>query len=314
MKVAVFTAKGLGDGLIMMLVANALKKEGFSVTVFNEHLPSFFSYFEGFSFKKVPEKPPFSDWIKEFDLFFIQYDHSPFSKELLDLRKTNQRVISFYSNFAKLQKSYVHPDDYILNRDIPILHSLQKKMSSFLQKKVAKNIDIKNPLSLKKDPKKVLLHPFSTNPQKNWTLSKYFSLGDKLKKIGYEPIFILSPSERPFFLKKAPKGAFSPLLPHLSDLAALMQSSSYFIGNESGPAHLASLLGLSCCILSGSKITQHWQPGWKPAKIIQPSKWIPNWKSPFRLRENYWQKWISVKRVLQEFQKNIDKEAKKPLN
>ncbi len=306
MSAAVVTAKGMGDGLIMLVAANAWKNQGYQVHLYNDHLPSLERHLPGYTLHK---KPSISALIKELlsmDLIFLQFDKSPLAEAVRDLRRRGKRVICVYSRPVHA----VHQDDLILNHNQPAVDSLQEALSVFLQKKISKDTGIVLP-SPKKDPDcpKVLLHPLSSEAGKNWRKSRFIALAKKLQKAGYTPIFCLSPEEKTTFFADIPldikRRFYFPDTHSLSDLVSVFSKGSYFIGNDSGPAHLASLMGICSFVLSGKKIIQHWQPGWRKAEIIKPAWWIPNWKSPMRFREDYWAYWISSSKVMRKFQSAV---------
>jgi ADP-heptose:LPS heptosyltransferase len=75
------------------------------------------------------------------------------------------------------------------------------------------------------------------------------------------------------------------------------------IGNESGLSHLASSLNVPTLVIAGlKKRILQWQPGWGAGRIIYPPSWVPNMKG-LRLRDHYWQKFITPYKVEREFAK-----------
>ncbi len=88
-----------------------------------------------------------------------------------------------------------------------------------------------------------------------------------LKQEGYDPVFTVSPSE-------APEWGSSPLFPTLGDLASFLYESGAFLGNDSGTAHLASLLEIPHLIIAGNGLQMPlWRTGWLPGHTIAPPPW-----------------------------------------
>ena len=59
----------------------------------------------------------------------------------------------------------------------------------------------------------------------------------------------------------------------LSDVKSLLASASLFIGNDSGPAHMAAALGVPVTVLYGPSNPVVWAP-WKPVAaevLIRPA-------------------------------------------
>ena len=73
------------------------------------------------------------------------------------------------------------------------------------------------------------------------------------------------------------------------------------IGNDSGVGHLASCLGIPTLTICRSQMAANfWRPGWSKGAVITPPAWVPNLKG-LRLRDQHWQKFISVKKVYKTF-------------
>jgi ADP-heptose:LPS heptosyltransferase len=88
-----------------------------------------------------------------------------------------------------------------------------------------------------KYPKKVVIHPTSSRPGKNWPKKKFIALAELLRKEGFDPFFVVGPKEK----EDWPESVSYTSLSHLFTLVC---ESGYMIGNDSGIGHLASCLGL----------------------------------------------------------------------
>jgi ADP-heptose:LPS heptosyltransferase len=95
-----------------------------------------------------------------------------------------------------------------------------------------------------------VIHPFSGNPKRNFPLASWKPLLAGLAARGLKIFINASPAEKELFLSAA--GAAVPLAfscdsaPGLRDLAYFISKAKIFIGNNSGPLHLASALGTPC--------------------------------------------------------------------
>jgi ADP-heptose:LPS heptosyltransferase len=154
-----------------------------------------------------------------------------------------------------------------------------------------------NGLTFRKYPKRVAIHPTSTMEEKNWPREKFLKLARWLKNEGYEPTFIAAPSERAEW--------DAPLLPQLEDLASFLYESGVFIGNDSGPGHIASYFGLPYLIIGRQERQMRmWRPGWHPGEIVLPPSWLPNLKG-LRLRDEKWKHFITTGRVIKSFKRSV---------
>src|SRR6185437_10055787 len=84
-----------------------------------------------------------------------------------------------------------------------------------------------------------VLHPFASAPDKVWPAERFCELARYLELWNVEPIFLAGEQDNTTLFEshrifKAP----------LSDVKALLSGASLFIGNDSGPAHMAAAFGL----------------------------------------------------------------------
>lgn len=92
---------------------------------------------------------------------------------------------------------------------------------------------------------------------KRYTVDGYGEVARGLSKAGYLPLLTWGPAagERDFVkaVYTAAKGAayLSPATPSLASLAALLSLSRLYVGGDTGPMHLASLLGIPVIQLMG---------------------------------------------------------------
>lgn len=299
-KAAIITAGGFGDGLIMLVAASYLEKAGYDVTVFNNHLSSFAKWFPSLHFENYP-----SDEKTYLDYFCIlQNDNSQRSKAIIDLRK-DLNLSVFYPSYSLEKHGALFQNDFVFDQNISMVKNVAQSCSKLLKQKLSYDTSIKIPtdLSYRKYPKKIIIHATSGDPNRNWPLSKYVNLAIKIKKEGLFPTFISTAKESDYFKDLKMEGFEHVKFDSLSDLAALIYESSFFIGNESGPSHLASLLNVPLIVISNNqKRMRLWQPGWQKADVIAPYSIIPNFKS-FRLREKHWGAFIPVFKVFRTFEK-----------
>jgi ADP-heptose:LPS heptosyltransferase len=112
-----------------------------------------------------------------------------------------------------------------------------------------------------------VLHPKASTEDKTWPAAKFLALADHLEKqLGIEPIFIAGPGEslEEFTRYSTMAGA------QLEQIKALLAGAALFIGNDSGPAHMAAAFGLSTVVLFGSSDPEIWRP-WRTEAIVLTS-------------------------------------------
>ena len=308
-KVAVFCAEGLGDALMMMIASCSYQKQGYEVVTYTNHLKSFGPWFSGFTFKNKPEEKNYEKELSAYDSVILQHENSHKAKAVYELKRQNKLkdLIVFYNNYRK-QKHYPIREgkDFAFDEKKPVVENLSHSLKTLLQlSHYPKEIGLRIPKDLthRKNRRRVIIHPTSSSTTKNWHLSKFVALAKKLLRKGFHPCVCITKEERPNFLFLQEYGIDVPLLRDLSDLATWLYEAAYFIGNDSGPAHLASYLQIPSVVIAPLKQSiSHWQPGWKKASLVLPPNWVPNVKG-LRLREKHWAYFVTVNTVYKAFQK-----------
>lgn len=289
-KIAIVCAPGIGDALILHIASSQFKKNGWDPTTFSSHLPSFGSWFEGYRFAPQPSLEQIGSLLQNFDAVFLQHDNSLKAKAIHALPMP---IYTFYGSYQPLKHGpFRQGFDFICDPHRPMADNVALSLEALFGFPFNKENGIKPPEGLvhRKYLKRIAIHPSSTQPEKNWPRAKFLKLAKRLQRQGYDPEFLASPSERPFW-----KG---PDLPTLDALASFIYESGFFIGNDSGPGHLASCLGIPHLILAQDENQMRlWKPGWTKGTILFPPPWLPNGK-PLRLRKKYWGLFISIKRVI----------------
>lgn len=300
-KAAVLPALGIGDALLMMIASHQLKEQSYEVTTFHDELIQLKDWFPGQSFKKAKELN--IDDLSAFDLIILENDNSLRIKELLN--RYRQVISIFYPTYSPQKHALLTPHDFAFDPSVSMVQNIARSIATLLHlRRPSTSNGITPPPFLvhKKHLKRVLLHPTSRNPAKNWTTSGFLRLAQALVKKGYSPLFCISPAE---------KEKWTPLLSsmevaNLTDLTALaacVYESGAVIGNDSLLGHLGSNLGLPTLVIANDEQRMRlWKPGWTEGTLVLPPKWTPNFKG-FRCKDNYWQSFISHKKVLSRFEK-----------
>ena len=110
-----------------------------------------------------------------------------------------------------------------------------------------------------------LLHPGAGSAGKRWPLDRFIRLAGQLALREKRKFLIIEgPAESGIAARMAgelPQDAVMPSasLP-LDTLAAVMAGAEFFVGNDSGIAHLAAALGIPSIVIFGPTLPQHWAP------------------------------------------------------
>jgi len=305
-KAAIICAQGLGDGLLMMIVAHQLKRAGYQPTVFHSHVKELTPLFEGIPILPHPPLKKLEETLAPYDQVIIENDHSERAYHLFALRETkklNHLIFFFPTASPKFQKG-----DFLFDPYLPVATNLSRGCQEVLLLESANKengILIPKGKVFRKFSKRIVIHPTSNDPKRNWFSSQFLHLARLLQKEGYTISFSVSPSERPDWLHIEQEGFGLPSFANLSELAAYLFESGFLIGNDSGIGHLASNLGVPTLTISGNpKRVRLWRPDWNIGRVVTLRFPLPNFKGiHLRIRENFWQHFISVPRTLRAFHK-----------
>jgi heptosyltransferase III len=112
-----------------------------------------------------------------------------------------------------------------------------------------------------------VLHPFASAADKTWPHEKFLALAQHLEThLGLEPVFIAGLEENlaPFSRYPCLEGA------PLEELKSLLAGATLFIGNDSGPAHIAAAFGRPVVVFFGSSDLDNWRP-WRTENAVLTS-------------------------------------------
>lgn len=110
----------------------------------------------------------------------------------------------------------------------------------------------------------VVIHPLASGPSKTWPADRFLGLAQRIRQEwDLEPVFIAGPGED--------LSAFAPyrclIGAPLSEVKSLLAGATFFVGNDSGPAHMAAALGRPVLVIFGDSDVQVWRP-WKTVSEV----------------------------------------------
>jgi heptosyltransferase III len=123
---------------------------------------------------------------------------------------------------------------------------------------------LSEPRPLGSAPASHILHPFATNPAKAWPPEQFAEVARRLAASRTEVIVIGGPADdfAPFREFRTLQGA------PLSTIKSVLSSASLFVGNDSGPAHMAAAFGVPAVVLFGASDPQIWGPWRAPSEVL----------------------------------------------
>jgi len=117
----------------------------------------------------------------------------------------------------------------------------------------------------------VLLHPGSGGRRKRWPLERFLELARWCAGQGAEVLLLCGPADADLEaqLRAEPLGLQALYPPGPLELAGLLERTALFVGNDSGPGHLAAALGTPTLSLFGSTDPRLWRPPHPWARVLQ---------------------------------------------
>jgi hypothetical protein len=294
MKLAVVCASGIGDALIFQTLSQALETLWWETTTFSNHLPSFGSWLpQNARLAPDPSLSEIEEIFSPFDAIFLQHDNSP---KAFKIKTLEIAVYSFYGAHVPSKHGPLSSArDYLCDREETMIENLRRAALQFFGVKALEN-GLKPPKGLvhRKNQKRIAIHPTASSQEKIWPREEFLRVADALKERGYDPVFTVSPKEQPEW--------GGPIFNSLADLASFIYESHAFLGNDSGPGHLASLLNIPHLIIAGDGLgLPLWKTGWYPGTYLAPPPWLMQLKL-FRKR---WPRFISVNNVIKNFNQSV---------
>lgn len=303
-KALVYSSCGLGDGLLFLVISKNLSQNGYLVDTFHPFLSEMNKWVNYTTIKPYPKDVKNLDFLKSYDLIIINSDYEKLNKEILKYCEKNLANITYELHPSTCKGKNPPIGDMKFDFSKTVLENFGffcKNILNFKNFESSNELTVLKDLEYRKFSKRVVIHPSSKDLKRNWPKEKFKNLCYKLKNLGFEPVFILTDLEKKQF---EDVNIEKPKFKNLEEIASFIYESGYMIGNDSGIGHLASSLKIpTLTIFSNRRKEKFWKPSFFMGRTVGP--WPLINISHFRLREKYWEKTISVKRVLKNFIKLV---------
>ena len=316
----------LGDTVIYMAIAQNLAQNGYKVTYFSSLLAPLNHWFPAFMVKSLPPENELENVLNKFHIALVDRAtlHGFYN---LDLDKVAELSKKYIISAAHVLPSILRHDHtpqitakypseiakkiclladgnseitFTPNKDLTVLdHALIYCKEKLHLDEIGGSITTKPPNHLiqKKHDKRIVLCPYSSDPKKDWSISRFAKLARLLAAKGYQPIFSVLPSD----IDKLPPAIRNcyevPITNSLEELVILIYESAALIAVDTGSGHLASLVGIpTVTIYRKQRNKFRWRPAWGNNQVVRPKLQLK-----FN-RTRLWSPFISVHRVLKEMQ------------
>ncbi|MDQ6708129.1 MAG: lipopolysaccharide heptosyltransferase family protein, partial [Acidobacteriota bacterium] len=113
-----------------------------------------------------------------------------------------------------------------------------------------------------------VIHPVASHPSKTWPAAWFLNIAQHLSRsLQLTPVFIAGPGEDLSQFQVWPTISNAPL----ARIKWILSHAALFIGNDSGPAHMAAAFGLPVVALFGNSDPVIWAP-WRTAAQVLVSE------------------------------------------
>lgn len=108
-----------------------------------------------------------------------------------------------------------------------------------------------------------VIHAMASAPQKTWPAERFLEVADQLAS-GLDVVFLFGPGDDSQLFRRFECLAGAPL----EDTMSLLSGASLFLGNDSGPAHMAAAFGVPVVVVFGPSDPVIWAPWRTPAETL----------------------------------------------
>jgi heptosyltransferase-2 len=125
----------------------------------------------------------------------------------------------------------------------------------------------------------VLIHTGAGQPVRVWPLERYRRLAARLREKAFSVRVACDPGQRDWWLQAGEASVATPAT--VTELIALMDGAGVFIGNDSGPGHLAAFFGVPTFTLFGPQLPEWFAP------LHPAAEWIEGKACPYKPCSDY---------------------------
>ena len=117
----------------------------------------------------------------------------------------------------------------------------------------------------------VVIHAGAAYFTKAWSVTHFVTVATEIREQhGLEPVFLAGPEEEE--LARRVQGFEVRKGLSVAGLMSLMAGAELFVGNDSGPSHVAAAFGVPCVTIFGSSDSQAWHP-WRSLHRVVETTW-----------------------------------------
>lgn len=171
---------------------------------------------------------------------------------------------------APSQLFLTHP----MQRPMPEAHRYEywRALAPALGLKMPERERIQVPVLRKR--KSILVHTGAGQPVRVWPLPRYRNLVQRLRESGYDVQVACDLPQRDWWSNAGEKAVAVPRT--VKELLDIIDCASLFVGNDSGPGHLAALCGVPSFTIFGPQLSEWFAP------LSPKAEWMEGKSCPYK--------------------------------
>ena len=145
-----------------------------------------------------------------------------------------------------------------LPRLSPLVHRYEHWRAA--GKELGLTLPEQDPLNPRRTPtgRRILLHTGAGQPIRTWPLTRYRNLCARLRTAGFQVQVACDGDQRQWWVQAGEPNVTAPR--SVNELMAIIKSADYFVGNDSGPGHIAAMCGLPTFSIFGPQLPEWFAP------------------------------------------------------
>jgi ADP-heptose:LPS heptosyltransferase len=110
-----------------------------------------------------------------------------------------------------------------------------------------------------------VIHPVAAEPAKTWPAERFVAVASHLQKFfDLQPVFVGGPGDDLAAFRESRTFSGRPL----DEIKSLIAGAALFVGNDSGPAHMAAAFGIPVVVVFGTSDPVVWAPWRTSAEVL----------------------------------------------
>ncbi|MDO8826451.1 glycosyltransferase family 9 protein [Methylophaga sp.] len=325
-QLAIVSFESLGDSLIYIMMADNLRRNGYTVMLFGNVPYQLKNWLPELAIQPYPQLEDLYSTLNEYHLVLMSPSRAIRNATVpITLEDIRQRYLLIcqkvpdewsFDHQSRLEQSLSpevfqqlghlsHAAGSIRYREFE-KESVVEITLDFMREKMglqnlSANVQLSPPQGLvyRKNRRRIILSPDSAWPEKkDWTPERFLKLGKLLEQSGYEPVIVVAPDNHEVWQTMVNNRFPTLTFETIDKLAEYIYESGAVIANDSGNGHLASFLGIPVITIYRKRNPYfHWRPDWSAVKVVCPIIVLPGFNGPI------WRPFVGVKRVKNELEK-----------